>query len=40
MRKIKCKKCGNEETEILRRGKFSNDILFCPYCDDLTKMLR
>jgi hypothetical protein len=35
MHKTKCKKCGNIETEILRRGKFSEDVLFCPFCDDI-----
>ena len=38
--KIKCKKCGNNETEILRRGKFSSDIIFCPSCDDICNMLK
>jgi len=40
MKKIKCKKCGNKNTEILRRGKFSHDILFCPFCDDICNALR
>jgi uncharacterized Zn finger protein len=35
MQKIQCEKCGNNETEILRRGKFADDILFCPNCDDI-----
>lgn len=35
MHKIKCKKCGSMETEILRRGKFSKDVIFCPSCDDI-----
>lgn len=39
MHKIKCKKCGNIETEILRRGKFSEDVLFCPSCDDICNKL-
>ncbi|CAD6524099.1 conserved hypothetical protein [metagenome] len=39
MLKIKCKKCGGTETEILRRGKFSEDVLFCPFCDDICNKL-
>ena len=31
MQKIKCTKCGNDETEILRRGKFAEDILFLAF---------
>ncbi len=40
MQKTKCQKCGNHETEILRRGKFGKDVLFCPYCDDICNTLR
>lgn len=40
MQKTKCHKCGNNETEILRRGKFAQDVLFCPYCDDICNTLR
>ncbi len=40
MKKTECKKCGNKNTEILRRGKFAHDILFCPYCDDICNALR
>ncbi len=40
MHKIHCEKCGNNETEILRLGKFAKDVLFCPYCDDITKKIR
>ena len=39
MHKIKCERCGNNETEILRRGKFADDVLFCPYCDDISNRL-
>ena len=43
MQKIKCQKCGNENTEILRRGKFADDdddVLFCPSCDDICNKLK
>jgi hypothetical protein len=40
MQKIQCPKCGNKETEILRLGKFSKDILFCPNCDDICNKVR
>jgi len=40
MLKIKCQKCGGNNTEILRRGKFSKDVLFCPSCDDICTKLK
>lgn len=40
MKKIQCKKCGNLDAEILRRGKFSKDVLFCPNCDDICNSLK
>ena len=39
MQKICCSRCGNKDTEILRRGKFSDDVLFCPLCDDICNEL-
>lgn len=40
MEKIRCKKCGNLDAEILRRGKHSKDVLFCPHCDDICNALK
>ena len=40
MKKINCPKCGKNETEILRMGRFSDDVLFCPYCDDICNKMR
>jgi len=40
VKKIKCVKCGNNDVEILRRGKFTSDILFCPSCDDICNALK
>ena len=40
MKKIKCTKCGNYDAEILRQGKFTHDILFCPSCDDICNALK
>lgn len=39
MQKTECDRCGNKNTEILRRGKFSQDVLFCPFCDDICNKL-
>ena len=40
MKKVKCIKCGQNDAEILRRGKYSKDVLFCPYCDDICNALQ
>ena len=40
MQKTTCQKCGNNETEVLRRGKFAEDVLFCPSCDDICNKLQ
>ena len=39
MQKVECDRCGNEDAEILRLGKYSNDVLFCPKCDDICNSL-
>jgi late competence protein required for DNA uptake (superfamily II DNA/RNA helicase) len=35
MHKIKCKRCGGEDAEILWHGKFASNVIYCPHCDDI-----
>jgi hypothetical protein len=39
MQKTQCDRRGNKNTEILRRGKFSQDNLFCPSYDYICNKL-
>ena len=35
MQKVECNKCGNQDAEMLRRGRYGGDVIFCPHCDDI-----